>query len=543
MSRFAFRLTVRSAASQALLLLVLLVAPPALAQPTDEDPRTAAGPRGAVAWTDTPRALTAVLFLAAIGAIAWIGRDTLPSGVSSGIGIAAISGVIVLLGLANVHEAAVMQRLRHVLAGLTVFWLIVATTPGAIAAAHAATRQLAAEAAGLCGLLATLAWIAGRWDAAGFVDLVVLIVAGVLAWRAGYGIALYGVAALLAVTLWSATSRWVAEASPGWIGVSAVVVGLAALAATAGPVGLHWYRQRRAWFRNPQTILELAPPPIWLHGATVAALVLVLAAAIIRPTAPMVAWALLGAGSAGCTMCHRGGRTALGALGLAGFGGSIIAIVLDVFGAESSTLLLALALVGMYFIALGQYWARLRALSETWTTAARLAPHAQRLGVLAVLAATVLVLATPLFELPPPAAPAGYVAAAMLAIAGGLQWRTVHTTQRGDAILSTAIALTGAIALLRAMIAPNSGGLIAVAGGGLCLALLALAWPATGRSRSALNGWIGGVLPVVTLLSVSLLGFEHGAWWAIGLVVLAAGLWGLGLTRRAEAARELPSAA
>jgi hypothetical protein len=491
------------------------------------------------------------------------GRRRLPTGVSEGLFVAGLSGLLFALYLPMHDPEQSGVQLCAVLTALAALWRFaprrperrlavgasVASPDAASLAEPAAAQQPAADSATavrgyavlLCGV--TVAGISLRLSAEASHEqrlavtlCLMLLFALALRPRSAIGPALswYAWLGLLACAL----RIWVLPQFENWPPHALVVFtclgGILALAAALAPILTYWRRRRRDWQLDPQRLLE--PPPrmrLWWTGVQTLAGLTGIAALVIRhePLAPFgPALATLAAGTAG----YRQRATAGGSLALVLASETVILAALGWLPDFGLNSLAGTAVAGLWMLWLARFWEQQLHDGQPWTYTGQLIGAARQIGQAGAVVCFVLGVG----QLALPAARpvvfvshvawAGAVFVVLLLFSRALV-RAATQAEDWFGPLAACLAVMAALVPLEATLAPLTRSwwqwpLL------LGIGVLLLAALATRRRRTVeLQDWvydahIGGFLPVAILCA----GFSAGA-GLLWIMTLPVALIGFGL--------------
>ncbi len=490
----------------------------------------ATDPRAAVLWLGPAAAIL----------LAGLGRRRLPPGVSEGLFVGSLSGLLLTQHSALFDTSQRGLALGAGLVALAVLWLVVgvwierdtrASRDPDDLARRGRRRQFSSHATALAAALALPALLAGGLHPdAWTVAAVIVLLAGVAAAH----LALLGVgAALWALVATPFTAAYIfGAAGPRPLlaqhihGLLPFALGAVALALVLWAVLRDWRHRARIWHADPARLVDPPPPHRTSSRLAVAFSVLTTATALLRPDAVLTPIGLALAAYACLGVGHRRRSNALGAAGLAMGSAAVLTVPIAWLPSSPANAMLGAALAGMHMLWLARFWQQQLDDGRPWTTTGRLISAARRLGQMAVGAEVLFV---GLWFFGPDAASAGGWQAYVVFIA-----LTLHATLLiGDAVRTGGVpsALAGSAALVVAGIAAVqiaqparvAAPLAAVLGvAALLLALRTTAQRAPVAHAWAYNAYVGGLLPVGIWFAAA-----AGATWTASPTLTTVGIGGV----------------
>lgn len=372
--------------------------------------------------------------------------------------------------------------------------------------------------------------------------LVILLVPVLLRCRyAGGPLSRYAVLGLLGGGLW----LWLPHAAVAeWrtvICVAAVLAAAAALLAAVWPILRHWQYRRRVSQTEPQRLTDPPAQARGLSAVVVVTCVLVGMAAVLAPAAVLTPIAVVLAALAVLTVGHWRRSDALGEIGLALLGETIIVMVVAWLPASQLNALAGCGLAGVYLLWLSRFWQQQLRTGVAWTTAGRLIPAARRLGYAAGGVALVLAVRAAVVGATNSDALAwqGLTAALLLLLLFSMLVRTAAVRDSQTAAAAACVAVVAAIVPARAALTGFDVWVpwpTLIGGVALVLALRAGAQRGAQPADAVYNAHFGGILPVAALFAATVPA-AYGSGW-VGAVVTAGGMllaiglrWRRGLPR------------
>ncbi|HPC23031.1 MAG: hypothetical protein KBH81_04635 [Phycisphaerae bacterium] len=370
--------------------------------------------------------LSAAWIICGLAVLAGLGgRRRLPAGVSEGLFVAGLSGILLAAYLPMRDPERSVVQLSAVLTALAVLWRFAPQRAGGgTGAAGLDSRPPLSElekvsrppfAAGVVRSYAVLlcgAAVAGlslrvspdapREQRLAVTLCLVLMLALALRPRSGWasGVAWYAPLGLLACAL----RIWVLPYAAGWpANVMTMLVcagGVLSLGAALVPVLAYWRNRRRGWQLQTERLLEPPPPwRLWWTGVQVLAGLTGIAALVVRD-APLAAFgpalAAIGASVAG----FRQRAVAGGSLALVLASEAAILATLAWLPDFGFNALAGATLAGLWMIWLSRFWTQQLHEGQAWTYTGHLVGPARRIGC----AAAVVCLALAVSEVAGPAA-------------------------------------------------------------------------------------------------------------------------------------------
>ncbi|HPM24832.1 MAG TPA: hypothetical protein PLP66_13065 [Phycisphaerae bacterium] len=448
-------------------------------------------------------------------ALAIIGRRRLAPGVSEGLFVAAICGLLLLNFVEFGRTAQAFFLLAASMVSLAVVWFVVAVwveresgqNPEADAVCRRAIRRsLAVHAATVAGLLAAAVMILESATEGtlppGLILLLalLLIVAGGLYARQRGALSRYAIMGVLLLLFWLATPPEITIGHRRALVLAVLLGGAACLIVVVAALLRDWQRRVRIWQTNPEQLTNPPPARRRLYSVVLAACAVVGAVALLVPDAVVTPIGLALAAYAALTIGHRWRSNAVGEFGLVLVGGMVLAVVQAWLPAAPANTLLGWALAGVYLLWLARFWEQQLNAGQPWTTTGRLVPAARRLGYAAV--GGEVVFAALWYLTPATDGPGGWLCGVTMLLML-LHWsmlvRDAQIQSSATAALAAALALVAALVPVQQLLRgwgmePAPAVLLAVAG--LAFAVRATPRGASADARWPVNAYVGGLIPM-----------------------------------------------
>lgn len=459
-------------------------------------------------------------------ALAWFGRRRFSIGVSEGLFVAAVSGLLTLNYVTRL-ESEREFLLGVILVTLAIVWFIAAVwverepdnpdrlEPGG---RRAIRRDLAVHAAAIAGLLAVAVMLsASAAEHALTMGLIVLlalllvVVTGLYVWRRGAATR-HAIVAVLVTLLWMAVPHAELDARRTWIALGLLLLAVAALAVVIVRLLGDWRQRIHTSRQNPTQLTEHGPQHRLIYGTVVMACVVVGVIGVMPARTAITPFAVWLAAYACLTVGHLWRSNSIGEIGLALVGEAVVLAAVEWLPESPANGLLGMTLAGALLLWFARFWHQQLNDGQPWTTTGRLIPVARNLsyaaasGQLALAALWVL-------RADDAAMPAGWLAGAALVFGllhSSMLVRDAQTQSSSTPALAAGLALIAAAvpaAQLTARWAELTPGFW-LALFGLLLALRVCRTVPDAAAAWVYNACIGGLLPVAAVYALVL----HQAW-------------------------------